>query len=63
MKRLSCGGFGLQLTSPGVGIGINVEIVDVGHDPIQTSKSSLTYNILGTHGILPQQSEFKESMN
>jgi hypothetical protein len=42
--------------------GISVEIVDVGHDSIQTSKPTLTYYILRTNGNSPQQSEFKESM-
>ncbi len=63
MKRLLCRGFGLQFTSPGVDSGVSIEIVDVGHDPIQTSKTSLTYYTLGTHGNSLQQSEFKESVN
>ncbi len=63
MKRLLCRSFGLQFADPGVDDGISVEIVDVGHDPIQPSKPTLTYYILLPNGIPPQQSEFKESMD
>ncbi len=62
MKRLLCRSFGLQFAGPGVDDGISVEIVDLGHDSIQTSKPTLTYYILRTNGNSPQQSEYKESM-
>ena len=63
MKRLLWRSFGLQFAGPGVDDGISIGIVDVGHDPIQTSKPTITYYILGTHGNSPQQSTSKESMN